>query len=267
MQTHARSIRTLTISLKETSMNIGNWRWLACVALACIGSAQAQAPARAAATPDLELPALSREWSGADYAVVTDAIAQGQLALPRFGSKESGPLMHRLVAEENLVLQANSSIPLQARLGDFLTMSASLGQLAMRYALAANNGEDLHAELAALMAMIMRESASGAALVSQWIEVMPRDDKYETRMKGLAKIKSGITQVLLGEERSLGESLYSAADRSLLIDAMADSIEPLKAFLAPEVKQELRRKLGKHRGSGTAEDDRNLDRLIRSLDG
>lgn len=251
-------------------MSIRNWRWLACVALACIGStaqAQAQAPAPPAPAPAIELPALSREWTGADYAAVTDAIAQGQLALPRFDSKESGPLMRRLVAEENLGLQANGSLPLQARLGDFLTMSASLGQLAMRYAVAANNGEDLHAELAALMAMILRESASGAGLVSQWIEVMPRDDKYEIRMQGLAKIKSGITQVLLGAETSLGESLYTAADRSLLIAAMADSIEPLKAFLAADVRQELRRKLGKHRGRGTAEDDRNLDRLIRSLDG
>lgn len=247
-------------------MTIGKLRWLACVTLACIGSAHAQAQAQAAAPPVHDLPALSREWTGADYEAVINALAQGELALPRFGSKESGPLMRRLVAEENLGLQANDSLPLLARLGDFLKMSSGLGQLALRYADAANNGEDVHAELAALLSFIVRESASGATLASQWIEVMPRDETYETRMQGLAKIKSGFARILLGAETSLGETFYSAADRSLIIDAMADSIEPLKAFLAPDVKLELHRKLEKRRGSGTAEDDRNLDRLIRSLD-
>lgn len=237
-------------------------RWLACVMLAFLGVAQAQPVVPSPA----ELPALSREWTGVDYEVVVNALAQGKLALPRFASKESGDLMRRLVAEENLSFQANDSVPIQSRLHDFLKMQASLGEIAKRYIAEANNGQDVHTELAAVLSLMVRQSASGARLISEWIKVMPRDDTYETRMQGLEMVKSGFTKVLLGAETSLGESIYSAADRSLILDSMADSIESLKAFLAPDVKVELRRKLEKRRGDGTTEDDQNLDRLIRELD-
>lgn len=237
-------------------------RWLACVLFAFLGGALAQSvPASTA-----ELPALSREWTGVDYEAVVDALAQGKLPLPRFGSKESELLMRRLVAEENLSFQANDSIPIQSRLYDFLKMQASVGEIAKRYIADANNGKDVHSELAAVLAFMVRESASGASLISEWITVMPRDDTYEVRMKGLDMVKSGFTKVLLGAEASLGESFYSAADRSLILDSMADSIESLKGFLAPDVKVELRRKLEKRRGDGSAKDDQDLDRLIRELD-
>ena len=243
-------------------MAIDRFRLLACAVLAFSGAVQAQPIAQPAA----ELPALSREWTGVDYEEVVSALAQGQLVLPRFASKDSGDLMRRLVAEENLRFQANDSIPVLIRIQDFLKLQASMGEIAKGYIAEAQNGEDVHAELAAVLSFIVRESASGATLISQWVAVMPRDDTYATRMKGLEMVKSGLTKILLGAETSLGESIYSSADRSLIIDSMADSIEPLKVYLAPDVKAELRRKLVKRRGDGTPEDVLNLDRLIHALD-
>ncbi len=211
------------------------------------------------------LPATSREWTSADYEIVAAALADGRLALPRFNSRESSELLRRLVSIENLRFLENKAIPIQARMPEFIRLQASLGAILKLYGAADFGGADVHSELAAVFSFLVRASASGGGVLAEWIPVMPRDATYEIRMKGVEQVKSGVANILLGAEASLGEAIYSESDKSMILDAMADSIESLKEFLARDVQAELRQKLQNRRSIGTHADILNYERLIRAL--
>ena len=63
---------------------------------------------------------LSRPWSASDYQAFSDSldkiIADGSLPIPRKGDKLSGPLVDRLVNDENLDLSRTANLPLGTRL-------------------------------------------------------------------------------------------------------------------------------------------------------
>lgn len=233
-----------------------------CVWFLLVGTAAAQLlpPAEA------PIPAASREWTGADYEIVASALAQGRLDLPRFGAGEADALMRRLVSFENLRFQRNKKIPIEHRLSDFVRLNSATSQIVRHYGAAADRGANLHAELAALMAFLVRGAATGAELLTDWVAVMPQDDKLEIRMRGLDQVKSGITTLLISAELSLGEAMYDANDRSLILSAVADSILALEHLLADDAKRELRQKFETQRNKGTELDAENIRTILEGLD-
>lgn len=235
------------------------WKWTLAACLLAATSAGAHSAPKSDEPP---IPALSRAWMAADYQVVTAAIAQGRIALPRFGEGDSDALMRRLVSEDNLAFHANASVPAIYRLQDWSNGLPSILELLKSYL---EDPTRNHAELAAVMAYAVRDMGVGANLLAEVLPTIPKDDTYEDRMKGLAQVKSGFTNVLLGAETSLGEAVYSAQDKSLMLDAMADSIDPLVPFLADDVKAELAMRLKARKGAGTKVDDENIERIVRAL--
>lgn len=238
---------------------IGRFAWLMAGWLLAASVAGAQTT-----TPDEPpMPALSRSWTASDYEVVAAAIVQGRVPLPKFGAGDSDALMRRLVSEENLEFQANQAIPPHYRLQDFAETVPSLAAILNKYL--ENGDEGDHAELAAVLSFTLRQSGSGAALLSEVIPTIPKDAAYEQRMKALDGVRSGVTDILLGAEMSLGEAVFSAEDKSLILDAMADSIGSLQRFLADDVKAELAQKLQARKGAGSKSDAENFDRVLQAL--
>jgi hypothetical protein len=216
---------------------------------------------------DPGLPALSREWHGADYQLVSDALSRGTLPLPRLSSQTGAALLKRLTAPENLTFQKNRTLPVESRLQDFLAMQAAAGMIAKRFFEAVNRGEPLHTELASLLGFMIRMAASGADLLTEFIPSIPKDDNYRIRMEGLSKVRSGLTNMFLGAETTLSEkAFYTSDDLSLLIGAMADALPSIKALLAPDFRMELRQKLEVHRKAARKPDDlENLERMVAEL--
>lgn len=227
----------------------------------------ASLPSQAQTSAALALPALSRQWHGSDYQAAADAMTSGAVALPRYTTPEGTKTLNRITSSENLEFQRDANLPVQARLKDFLVMQGAVALLLKQYYIAANNGEDIHEEIAAVMAIMLHTTASGASLLTQFVALMPRDAAYEKRMEGLKQVQSGMTNIFLGAEASLSErSFYEEADLSLILDAIASATASMRAFLAPDVRQELIQKFERHRKDfHGAEDQKSLGKIIGEL--
>ncbi len=213
------------------------------------------------------LPALSRNWSGPEYAQAADVIAKGRVPLPRLSDPEGAAILARLLSTENLSLCRNAALPLKMRLPDFAKIIGSTGQIIMVYLKAAGDKQSApHEELARLMAFMLQVSAQGGELADELLLEIPEDETYATRMNGLKQMRSGLTSVFIGAETSLGETgTYVAADLSIILEAMAATLPQLKKAFAKDVVIELRRKLERDRQRFTGADGLRLDAMIREL--
>src|SRR5262249_27149622 len=183
--------------------------------------------------------------------------------LPTAGS----PLLARITAAENLAFPKNESVPLQARLLDVAYMLQGLGSIVLRYAEAADAGRNVHAELAAVVAHSIRTAGLTAKLTDEFLPTIPRDEKYEARMQGLARMRSGAADVVLGAEGMLTHLAYfTDEDVALLTAAMAESLPTLKSLLVADVRAELRRKLeARRRTTRQPQVVENIDRMLAEL--
>lgn len=63
------------------------------------------------------IPALSREWTGDDYARVAEVLATKKLPLPRLTDEEGKKFIEQLTSVRNFSLFQNASLPIEVRLG------------------------------------------------------------------------------------------------------------------------------------------------------
>ncbi len=216
------------------------------------------------------VPAPSREWSGADYARTLQVLSAGSVPLPRFADPHGAALLRRIAALDNFAFHRNKSLPLNARLTDFLTLYRSVNDINKLYlAKTVNDAATDRPELSSLLAFLLRSTAVGLDLVEELLPTLPKDETYGERMKGLQQVRSGLTTMFVGAEMSLGEGdFFSSRDRSAILEAMAATIPSAKRFMAPDVRRELQRKLKADRARfNNANDVRHLDTLDRELNG
>jgi hypothetical protein len=231
----------------------------------------AVATASAADNPDAyataNLPAMSREWHGADYQAVAAAIEKGEIALPRFSTESGATLLRKITSLDNLTLASSNTLPFESRFQEVLVLLPAANSIMMAYVKPANKGEKVNAELAAMLAFILHAASAQAILVDEYLPTIPHDDKYATRMEGLKRVGSGLTNIFLGATASLSERpFYSTDDISLLLQAMADTLPAYKNYFAPDFRSELHGKLNTHRKAATKPNDiKNLDLMLAEL--
>jgi hypothetical protein len=215
------------------------------------------------------IPAVTREWSGADYAQTFRVLSAGSVTLPRFSDRNGAMLLGRITSTDNFSFYQNRSLPIQSRLQDYLTLHKSVNSLAKLYF--ANPVSDMTSsslEISSLLAFLLRTSAVGLNLVDEFIPTIPKDNKYANRMNGLKTLKSGLTTVFAGAEVSLTEKNgFSSKDRSHLLEAMAATLPTLKRAFAPDYRLELQQKLRTDREKFINPNDALLiDAMVRELD-
>ncbi|MFL6232504.1 MAG: hypothetical protein ACJ76N_05165 [Thermoanaerobaculia bacterium] len=242
----------------------------ALLAVLTLGLALGAPAAQAQSNRYLEagLPAVSRDWSGPDYERAVQILSSGKIALPRFADPQGAALLRRMTSTENFALHHNKSVPLQARMEDYLKLyqgAASL--LKLYYAEPAIGGGAPHQELAAFLAFLLHGSALGIELTDEFLPTIPKDDRYETRMAGLKQMSSGVTQVFQGAEETLAErQLLSADDLSVILRAMESTLPRIKKAFPADVRVELRKKLEEDKARFTGQEDlQRLDAMIREL--
>jgi len=214
-----------------------------------------------------DLPALSREWFGADYKTVAAAIDSGTIPLPRFSDEAGAKLLKRMTATENLALAQNKNLPIEGRFQEILIIAPAAQSFLRAYLNAVNRGEKVNAELAALIAFQLHLVAAQSRLTDEFLPTAPRDDKYAARLDGLRLIRSAMTNIFLGATTSLSEThFYSADDVSLMLEAMADTLPAARNMLAADFRSELRKKLEALRERmARPVDVKNLDRMLTEL--
>src|SRR5690349_7402312 len=144
--------------------------------VACVVLVAPLAQAADSAAPKERLPALSREWRGADYQLAVDLIAKGQEPLPRLSSKRGAALLRRLTAPENLSFNRNKTLPVGSRLQDAMLILQSTNALAKTYVQDGQVDASAHSELAALLAFLLQLAATGTDLLEEYLPLIPKDE-------------------------------------------------------------------------------------------
>jgi hypothetical protein len=213
------------------------------------------------------VPATDREWTGTDYKLALATLATTKLSLPHFREKDGRAVLERMTAQENFSFHRNKTLPIEARMLDHVNLVQAMSAISKLYYEAANKGQDVHKEIAAVLAFTLQAAVPGMELVDEFLPTVPRDEKYAVRLDGLKKVKSGLTGMFVGAEASLGETkFYSAQDLSLLLETMAATLPRLKTALSAEYRNELRQKLKAHKLRFEAKGDlQRIDEMLKEL--
>ncbi|HSS75233.1 MAG TPA: hypothetical protein VLV54_00670 [Thermoanaerobaculia bacterium] len=238
------------------------------LAIAILLSAHLPVAAMAETNPFLEagIPAPTRPWTGPDYESTAEILTAGKVPLPTFSDPQGAALLQRMTSADNLSLQRDTSLPLSARMPDFLLVHSGASKLLSLY-LAASEKGGYRPELARVTAFLLHSSAQGVDLAEEMMVAFPRDEKQTTRMEGLRKMNKGLTGVFVGAEQMLAEQNgFSTEDLSVLLNAMASTLPRLKKAFPPDVRIELRKKLEVDKARFKKDEDaRRLDQMIGKL--
>jgi hypothetical protein len=224
--------------------------------------------AAAQTDPFLEagVPAATRLWSGPDYQRAAEILTAGKVPLPKFADPQGAALLRRATSLDNLALLGDKSLPLTARMDEFIQLQQGAVGLLKLYLVASDAG-GYRQELAGLTALLLHSSARGAELVEEMLPTLPKDETYASRMEGLKEMKEGMTTAFVGTEQMLTpENNFSPEDLSLLLEAMAQTLPHLKTGFPPEVRIEMRKKLEDDKARFKKDEDtRRLDRMLSEL--
>src|SRR5260370_856235 len=151
----------------------------------------------------LGVPAFDRPWSASDmqraWKSLTSIAQENQRHLPRHQSERSGVVFARITTTENFELFRNQSLPLQARMAQAGEYMQALNQINKLYLAAllqkAVSGSDFGELIGAEFQFIVVQ----LELVDQFVPTLDKNDPtYETRLKGLERIKIGLGQMVAG---------------------------------------------------------------------
>jgi hypothetical protein len=189
-------------------------------------------------------PSPDREWQGKDYTALKELLVKSTLPLPRLESESGRTVLHRLVNPENLSFHHNRNLPLESRFPDLLTLMDCTKSIMLLYVRAVNSGEKLEKELADLLVFQLAVTSTAIELTEEFIPTIPKDEKYETRMAGFAKMKSGLTTILDGAITSLSErAVYSDESIMKIARGVRDYYPRLASVLPETAKAEFRLKV------------------------
>jgi hypothetical protein len=213
-------------------------------ALVLAGSPSAQQPAPT-------YPAADRAWSSADYRDLAELIKSG-VPLPALADPFGQAVFERIVSLQNLELSRNKTLPLGSRIEEALTLLDRTKTLLVAYITKAQSGSPYERELARLQVFLMAEASLLLDLVDEFVPTIKRDEKYEVRMEGLAKMRQGIRTIMAGAVESAGEtSFYSKASTLVLVQGIETYLPSFRPILTDQDRQDFSRRIGRQRGEAT----------------
>lgn len=213
------------------------------------------------------MPAPSRLWMSEDYAKAAQVLLSGRVPLPRYSSKDGADVLARLNALENLSFFLSPTLPVQRRMEDYNQLFNSLRGIWKLYASAESQANPPETEYAAQVAFLLHVSATGIELIDEYLAAIPRDDLYASRLEGLKTVKKYLTLQFATLERSIATSNeFAPRERSMVLNAMSDTLPVLKRAFAPDYKLELSLNLRADRELSKDTADRELyDTMIKEL--
>lgn len=213
--------------------------------------------------------ATDRVWTSADYATLAKLISEKKVPLPLVIDPLKKKIIDRVCSLENLELGRNKSLAVVSRLQEFLVMHQATAQLLKVYVSEAASGAHLGEETSRLISFILHVSALGVELVDEFLPTLAKDETYEVRMQGLAKMKSGLSTVFSGMYTSIAvDSIYTDSQRSSMLKAVASTIPQFVTVLSDDTKTEFARKYAKCKERFKSESDQGLlEQIVSQLNG
>ena len=209
-------------------------------------AAPAAEPEKSPITPkpvdylSLGVPAANREWSPVDYDHAVKALAKlPQASLPRF--EISSGVFERMVAQENLNLIRNATLPISQRMAAAAGYSQGVNNLLKLYALHPYQSGDLKDETVSLMDLSLGCVTSMLALAAEFMTSLPPEEQNNpARLEGRRKVIGGMEQTFSGAIVCLGEAnIWTEQQRVKL----AQSIERSLALAWPHLTAEFKREI------------------------
>ena len=216
--------------------------------LSLVGRALALVIACAAmATPGFaQYPSSDRVWSSADYKDLDALIGAGTVTLPILADAVGRPVFERLVNAKNFDMVRNKTLPVSIRLQE----SIAMGQYAQKFLLAylgeAQKGKPYERELAKLQVFMLDYAAALIAVVDEFVPTIAHDDKYDTRMAGLAKMREGMRTIMTGSVESLSETqFYSSGSTIEMAEGIVTYLPWFREVLSDQDRQDYARRVGR----------------------
>jgi hypothetical protein len=208
---------------------------------------------------ELGAPSTDREWQGADYAAVAELAKTKKIPLPRISDVDGELLLNRFCDIENFNFCRNSSLPISERLNSGQSIQAATNDLLLLYVTAQNSGKDFRKELSRICAFTLHVALLTFEVTEEYLLSVPKDDRWETRMKGLRQMKNGVAITFSGIEQSLSEGTFDHDGVILVERAMSEVLPKLKIHFSPEFQTEIRLKLQKR--SSASKDEAEIGLL------
>ena len=213
------------------------------------------------------IPPVDRVWRGEDYQKMVAAVKSSAVALPTLQDKAGAALLKRITSAENLEFNGNKKLPIKERLPDFMGKLQSTSVLLRLYGTEAQKRPALHAEVTMFLVHGINLGALGPELMDEFLPTVPKDDKYQNRMEGVAKVKAGMAEMFTGVETSLSEvNFYRPGDFSLMLEAMAATVPRYAPVLSAEAKAAMVKRMSALKTRFKRESDlKCLDTILGAL--
>jgi len=213
------------------------------------------------------IPSPDREWMGFDYTLAAKALASGKVPLPRLSDPEGKKLLDRITSTNNFEFSRNKSLPVQSRITDSDSMMAGVRSILKQYLADAVKGGKVESEMTQLMAFVLHLTAAELDLADEFMAQVPKDEKYQTRAEGRAKMNSGVVTQCVGAANVLANpDQYNSNDRHVILSAMAATSPRLKNAFPQSYVGELKQKLIDARPKITEpENTHEIDSMLRTL--
>jgi hypothetical protein len=211
-------------------------------------------------------PSPDREWIGQDYQKMADLIGSGKIATPTLADPDGAAVLKRMWNPANFRFYRNRLLPVGERLPGLLAMQSSVQGLLSTYVKELNAGRKVSREMVESMAFTLRGAVVMLELVDELLPTIPAD-RREQVAAGLQQMRGGVATVFDGADVSLSErKVYSDADLSVLLTAMAETLPVIKRAFRPEQIVEMRGRLEKRKADFQSPADlRALDTMIAQL--
>ena len=191
------------------------------------------------------MPPLDRPWSGKD---MTDAVRvcmsiaeTSSNRLPRCGSTRSNAVFERMTSVDNLAYFRDQSIPIEKRLGDFLTYMYSSNRITQIYLAAFSKNAIGGTDVVDLYGNLIRSWATIRSILDEIVPTIDKKDpNYAPRIAHLEDIRKELGTVALGSLKMFADNRYlNTAQQKRYIGYLQTSLPEIVPVLLPEKKDEV----------------------------
>ncbi len=242
-------------------MNSRSWfvtSLFAAVALQAFSSALAQP----ASDASLAAPDPSVRWSGDDYQTEVTLISTGKAPLPTHGSPQGRAVLARMTSEEDFKALYDDGAYLRGRIRSAGMMGKAVGKLMTLYLDAEKQGQDVHVELASMVARRIQVAPPMLQLMNQFFETEDKTPANLQKEAAARRDTGADTAEMFGlmARGAFQESGFTHADRMAVLTALHEAVTQAAGFLAAANRSKLRDYLNPLVG---AHHDAAEDRLLQ----
>jgi hypothetical protein len=211
-------------------------------------------------------PAPDRAWLGSDYQKMAELLSTGKLATPTLADPDGAAILRRMWSPENFKFYRNRLLPIGERLPSMQGVQSSVQALLEVYVKDANSGRKVSREIVETLAFGLRSSVVMLELVDEIVPTIPAD-RREQMDAALQQIRGELIRLFNVANVTLGErKVYSDADRSILLAAMAETLPAIKRVFPDEIVAEFRGRLEQRKTEFKDRADlRALDQMVQTL--